>query len=159
MTNESRDLFVFKTVGEHEPLCEDPFYAWLDANVTRVKPGRYIDHCLAYLGELGFVRGKNRVSEEQLQTLKYVHEIWCQFTPFFEPKARADLFDSSEPTYYIHGYGRSGATCELVKMVRETGWIYEVTPDTTYFEILDGRLYAKYQQIIGSCFICRIKEG
>lgn len=44
-------------------------------------------------------------------------------------------------------------------MVEDAGWIYHVDPETTMFEITNGRLYAKYQQILGSRFICHIKEA
>ena len=43
-------------------------------------------------------------------------------------------------------------------MVVEAGWIYRVHPSSTYFKVIEGRLYAKYQQIIGSRYICDIIE-
>lgn len=154
---EAREIFQFKCVGDDEPLANDPFYAWLDANVDRLNPGRDAEMILNYLGEQGFVRGKHRVGERQFKILKYVIEVWCLNTPGFKPKTRAELFNNSSPTYYVSGE-RLGITPELKRMVAEMGWTYHVSPDTAMFEITNGRLYAKYQQIIGGRFICYIKE-
>ena len=49
-------------------------------------------------------------------------------------------------------------TQKLRDMVAEAGWIYYVHPSTTYFEVIWGRLYAKYQHIPGSRYICDILD-
>lgn len=154
---DNHDLFDIEIVSANEPLNTDPFYAWLDANVDRGNPGKNL--MMKYLASLGFVVGKHRLTEEQFQILEYVEDVWFQWTPYHTPMSLSECFDDSEPSFYVKGLeGRKGITRELRDAVAEAGWIYDVTPDTTYFEIINGRLYAKYQQILGSRFVCRIKE-
>ena len=168
------DLFEFKHVRDDEPLRHDPFHTWLTANVSRADPGRGLDLIVTYLSTLGYVRGEHRISEEAIKTLRYVIDMWLTLTPFGEPATLSELFDDSTPRYYVIGlpqraditpahyakglHRRADITPKLKTLVECSGWIYEVSPDTTYFEIIEDRLYAKYQQILGSRFLCRIRE-
>ena len=151
------DLFNIKIISANEPLNSDPFYAWLDANVDRGNPGKSL--MIRYLDSLGFVVGKHRLTEEQFKILHYVEDTWFQFTPYHTPMRLSECFDDSTPSYYVIGLeGRNGITLKLRDAVADAGWIYDVLPETTYFEIINGKLYAKYQQILGSRFICKIVE-
>ena len=150
-------LFGLKCVAANEPLANDPFYAWLDANVDRCNPGKNLRR--RYLESLGFVVGEHRLTEEQVEILGCVEDVWFHMTPYHTPMRLSECFDDGTPSYYVKGLGKChGITIELRDAVAEAGWIYDVTPDTTYFEIINGRLYAKYQQILGSRFICKILE-
>jgi hypothetical protein len=40
----------------------------------------------------------------------------------------------------------------------DAGWIYDVQPETTYFQVINGKLWAKYQQIIGSRALVEVTE-
>jgi hypothetical protein len=161
---QDRTLFTFPTVGPKDPLTGDPFYAWLDANEDRRDPDSFMDALLEYLKTLGFDKEQHIIDEGVLDTLKYVREQWLLLTPFFPPQSMQDLFsDKKTPKYFVKGIKEwndphSGITEKLQNMVNESGWIYMVWPETTYFEVIGDRLYAKYHQILGSRFICRIKE-
>ena len=150
-------LFNLKCVSANEPLNTDPYYAWLDANVDRCNPGKELMR--RYLDSLGFIVGTHRITEEQFKILEYVEDTWFRFTPYHTPMRLSECFDDSAPSFYVNGLEvRKGITRELRDAVAEAGWIYDVSPYTTYFEIINGKLYAKYQQILGSRFICKIVE-
>ena len=78
-------LFNLKCVSANEPLSNDPFYAWLDANVDRGNPGKEL--MLKYLASIGFVVGEHRLTEEQVKILGYVEDVWFQRTPYHTPYA------------------------------------------------------------------------
>lgn len=164
MTQE-RTLFTFPMVAKHEPLTADPFYAWMDINVDRKNPGRFLDNLKAYLEPMGCDFEKHYIGEEAFATLNYVSETWCRLTPFFPPHSMSELFsDRTHPKYHVRGVKQwndcsSGITSKLRQMVAESGWIYNVHPDNCYFEVRGDALHAVYQQILGSRFICRIKEA
>lgn len=147
--------------SDDQPLVEHPFYQWLTANCSKLELSagyRPSD----WLRSLGFERGVDRISEHGMKTLSIVEEHWWRCSPYFEPHWDKDLF--TLPTrdtvkFYIQGSTHNefmGITHKLQTMVVEAGWIYNVHPSTTYFEVIEGRLYAKYQQIIGSRYICDI---
>jgi hypothetical protein len=54
--------------------------------------------------------------------------------------------------------GRWAPTPIILDTLTGAGWIYEPAPENTYFQIINGRLFAKYQQIIGSRCIVEISE-
>lgn len=151
--------FIFKIVTKHEPLVDDPFYAWLDANVKKGEKNTDGALITQYLKSLGFVVGQDRITEEQLEILRHVAEAWYR-GPWGKPTKFDDLFCNTGTEYYIMGRKEKlGITHELSDLVVSSGWIYNVSPETTYFEIIGGnRLYAKYQQILGSRFICFISD-
>ena len=161
MTHKQFDI---KIIDEHTPLVSDPFYAWLDANVDRCNPGG--NHITAYLESLGFIIGQDKITEEQHKTLEYVEDTWFRLTPYHLPMTWDECF-APGAEFSVHAkppgedkpFCRRNITPELKKAVEESGFIYDVTPDTCYFEIINDRLYAKYQQILGSRFVCTIKEA
>ena len=154
-----RQDFKFKIVSSNEPMSNDPFYHWLDKRynsckinvISREHPEWYY-----YLTDIGFNADIHVISEESLNILKNVEDHWFRCTPYFEPKSKADLFFNANHLKGIIGGGN--ATNELAQMVIDSGWIYDVIPETTYFEITNGYLFAKYNLIIGSKKICKIKD-
>lgn len=156
--------FQFKIIDEHTPLIEDPFYAWLNANVDRGNPGQGLIR--KYLTSLGFQLGQDTVTAEQHKILEYVEETWFRCTPYHLPMTWDECFVDGDE-FSVHApppgedkpFCRRNITPELKNAVEQSGFIYDVTPDTCYFEIIGDRLYAKYQQILGSRFICTIREG
>ena len=158
--------FTFNIINDRDPLVADPFYAWCDANLERsnLEKSR-LAYAIDYLDSLGFVKGKHKVSERDLKTLEYVFETWVRTTPYYSPCKFSDLFTDGD-AYYVSGaesYGvvkpwRRNVTPKLVEMVRNAQWIYDVEPNSTYFELNGNRLYAKYQQILGSRFLCFVEE-
>lgn len=148
--------FNLKIISEHEPLVTDPYFAWLDANVDRCNPESHLIG--KYLESLGFVVGEDKITEDQHRILDYVEETWFRLTPYHLPMTWDECFVPGD-AYYVQGVdGRRNLTPALKAAVEQSGFIYDVTPSTCYFEVINGRLYAKYQQILGSRFICTVKE-
>ena len=154
-----RQEFKFNIVSSNEPMSNDPFYHWLDKRynsckinvISREHPDWYY-----YLMDIGFDVNIHIVTEESLNILKNIEGHWFRCTPWFEPKSKTDLFFNANHLKGIIGGGN--ATNELAQMVIDSGWIYDVTPETTYFEITNGYLFAKYNLIIGGRKICKIKD-
>ena len=150
-------LFNLKHVTPTEPFVDDPFYAWLEANAKKGDQINDMDRICTYLAEQGFIKGTHKISEETLKILNYVLETWYRCTPYGGTMKLSECFIQGD-TYYVAGFPhRSGITPALKTWIEESGWIYEVSPDTTYFEIIGDCLYAKYQRILGSRFLCRIE--
>ena len=157
-----RQDFKFKIVSSNEPMSNDPFYHWLDKRynsckinvISREHPEWYY-----YLTDIGFNVDIHIVSEENLKSLEYIENYWFNCTPYFEPKYKAELFYSGFHQGELPGIiSAEFATPELVQMVIHAGWVYNVTPETTYFKVINGYLFAKYQCIIGSRRICKVKD-
>lgn len=151
------ELFNLKHVTPTEPLVDDPFYAWLEANAKKGDRINDMDRICTYLAEQGFIEGTHKISEEALKILNYVLETWYRCTPWGGTMKLSECFTPGA-AYYVKGLpDRMEVTASLNALLNESGWIYNVSPDTTYFEIIGDCLYAKYQQILGSRFLCRIK--
>lgn len=141
------------------PMNATPFYKWLTLHCTKTNlPKADYDYALDFLKSLGFVEESDTITAVQFDSLNYIFQHWYDTTPYYGPATQPELFVTTEPTYYIQGWSvRWGITAKLKEMILKAGWIYEVSPDTTYFEVIDNRLYAKYQQIIGSRYLCELK--
>ena len=101
--HDDRTLFTFPIVDRNEPLVNDPFYAWLDANVDRREPDRFLDHLKAYRGPMGYDIKLHIIGEQAYQTLEYVIETWLRLTPFFGPQRPEDLFQGPGVVYTVVG--------------------------------------------------------
>lgn len=156
--------FNLKIISEHEPLVTDPYFAWLDANVDRCNPESFLVG--KYLESLGFVVGEDKITEDQHRILDYVEETWFRLTPYHLPMTWDECFVPGKD-FSVHAkppgedkpFCRRNITPALKAAVEQSGFIYPVHPDNCYFEVINGRLYAKYQQILGSRFICTVKEA
>lgn len=117
-----------------------------------------------YLQSLGFVIGTHRLSEGDYKRLDYAINAFHRIAPRMPARPFAELFSPATHApgagfYVSHRPGRWVPSPELVQCLRDAGWIYDITPDSTYFEVIGGnRLFAKYQQIIGSRFLCVVTE-
>jgi hypothetical protein len=147
-------------------MVAHPFYQWLTDNVDRSQGGH--SKMLDWVKFLGFRVGEDALSPGDLSTLHVVEEHWWRYSPRFGAHTWGSLFseaghlvrDLPNEQFFVTGPGRCSGyykvTQELRDMITEAGWIYNVHPSTTYFEVIEGRLYAKYQQILGSRYICDI---
>lgn len=154
------NTFQLKTVSRDEPLSDDPFYAWLQGFGKRNIPDNTIR---AYLESLGFVVGRDYITEEQHKTLEYVADTFYRCEPeTVETPKFFELFTTGGQASMFYVQGKEGKFClseKLINLLSTSGWIYEPHPDNTFFEVTeDGRLFAKYQQIIGSRFLCRLAK-
>lgn len=154
-----RQVFSFPQVSPNEPMVNDPFYHWLNARYNSCKVNvinREHPDWYCYLTDIGFNSDVNIVTEESLAMLKNIEDHWFNQTPWFEPRSKEELFYN---TNHLDGtIGAGNATHELVQMVINAGWIYDVTPETTYFTVIQGYLFAKYQSILGGRKICKVKD-
>ena len=138
------------------PFNQMHFWDWANAQEKRnnVTIG-------GYLSSLGFVLWKDKLTPEEHTRLDYAVDAWHRTTPhirelqnfnnlFIEVPDDGGFFVFSKPNKYYPSQ-------VVIDALYDAGWIYNVTPETTYFEVIRGRLYAKYQQIIGSRYIADIK--
>jgi hypothetical protein len=111
-----------------------------------------------YLESLGFKLGTDKLKEDDYKFLKHVLDHSFYSLPECkEALSFNDLFAPSREGFYIFNkQGQFNASKKLLDIVENSGWIYNVSPDTTYFELNGNRLFAKYQHILGSRFICNI---
>lgn len=116
-----------------------------------------------YLDSLGFKVGTHHLAESEHDLLIHVCQHWHHATPWIRsPRKVTELFrQDKESDFSIWGKpGLYTPSAEVIHALYESGWIYRINPDTTYFEVIEDRLYAKYQTILGSRLIARIKpEG
>lgn len=162
-------MFKMPEFDDHTPLNQHPFRHWLTANIRKVDMVRGTECMSEWLKSLGFVEGEDHISEEDFNTLRYVVDHWYRTTPYFQPIYGEPLFsntgklEAGDGRFYVTGRERVGAyyliTGTLKKMLEKTGWIYSVTPDTTYFVVENGRLFARYRQITGQRFICELEKA
>lgn len=148
-------LFKLDVVSDDQPMTEDNFYLWLDQFDKGSVPEQ---EKLTYLTSLGFEVGVHKLSKRDLDVLGYILEAWYMNTPHTKQEMEFnELFYPGSEFYYIKGKNiKYSIQAKLRKLVADAGWIYEVNPQTTYFEIVDNRLYAKYQQILGQRYLCNI---
>lgn len=162
------EYFQLPPYNGDQPIVEHPFHQWLTDNVDRKEGGH--SRMLDWIKALGFRVGEDALSPGDLSTLHVVEEYWWRYSPRFGAHTWGNLFSevghlvrvAPDEQFFVTGPGRCSGyykvTQKLRDMVAEAGWIYGVHPSTTYFEVIEGRLYAKYQQILGSRYICDIIE-
>lgn len=109
-----------------------------------------------YLAALGFVTGTHRLTPEQHDTLKCALQHFHSVHPHLTPRRLADVFPGPG-AFYVQGLpGRHAVAPDVLAALTAAGWVYDVTPASTYFQIQHGedgrpfKVWARYQQIIGS---------
>jgi len=142
-------------LSETTPFCDLHVWQWAQT-VPRadVSIGKYLD-------SLGFVVGTDRLTESEYDVLSHACEHFHRVAPHAASMKFGDAFKPDESGFYVRGKpGRYALAPVLRDALEGAGWIYDIQPETTYFELMpDGRLIAKYQQIIGSRVLCEILEG
>ena len=144
------------------PFAALPFWQFLDAigkPALRASRKDGFDLKCEYLASLGFVKGRDTVSEESLRLLRMVLEhFWC-CAPELPARKVADVFtpSSGPDSYYVQGMPRRQSVAQDVsRALRAAGWVHEVNPHTTFFEVVNGFVWAKYQSILGDRCLCRL---
>lgn len=139
---------------DRTPFAEMHVWGW-----AKSQPRANIE-LTKYLDSLGFVVGRDRLTEAQYQTLEYAIDTFHRVYPHFaKPLSFSEALTESAAGFYVQGKpGRYSLEPKLHETLDAAGWIYEVSPETTYFEIINGILWAKYQQIIGSRPLCFVLE-
>lgn len=140
------------------PVRELHFWKWADAQGFRS------DVTLPnYFTSLGFQQGVHHLDQNEHEILRLSVQQWHITTPWIRsPRKLTELFrqDKESKFYVFDKEGHYTPSAEMVNALVESGWVYNVRPDTTYFEVIEDRVYAKYQFILGSRLIARIKpEG
>lgn len=160
------DFFKFpgKALTMDQPLDQTHFWEWARtiprADVTMTN----------YLKAVGFVIGTDVLSEEQHAVLRSAELYFHSCEPHMQGEfAFTDLFEPvglGEIGYYVQG--APGSTGQRWKLCRDgvqirrilvdSGWVMDTQPHETYFQVVNGNmLWAKYQTLIGSRPVCRLK--
>lgn len=116
-----------------------------------------------YLSAVGFVVGRDRLDETQYDVLHGAIEHFHRVEPHLKGEHKfSDLFTLAPKGsgFWVKGVtdGPWIPAQALVDALVASGWIYDVTPDTTYFNFIaeNCTVWAEYQQIIGSRPLARI---
>lgn len=149
--------FKLNIVGDHIPMAEDNFFDFLtERDAHRNKPEK--SWITDYLESLGFVVGQDSIDPADHERLKHIAEYWYRAAPYYALCKLSELLTPGGDYYLSGKTGRFKASEKLLAMVRDSGWIYKVTPSTAYFELIGNNLFAKYQSILGSRFLCEVTE-
>lgn len=143
------------------PIVATEFYKWLQSEFDYGKyPERDeddIDVITRYLVSLGFDNESQLITEEALKYLKIVVSHYFEWRTMNAPAKLSELFDFEhidENGSYIVGIGRKDLTEKGLQYLKNCNMI-EVDGGV-YFEVRYGRLFAKYNQIIGSRKVCEL---
>lgn len=112
-----------------------------------------------YLESVGFRVGVDRITEDTYKTLDYAIESFHRTEPrISEALPLSELFTPAKfGGFYVQGLsGRWNPTARVIETLGDAGWIYDVSPETTYFDVSSSTVWARYQSIIGSRAIARI---
>lgn len=146
--------YVLERISDDEPMITDPFYKWLDQFNKRALPKHAI---VEYLKYTGFIVGDDELADDDYKFLKFILDHWFDNTPEHNAPCNFDELFIMPGNFYILGKAcRYAISPKLREIVNTSGWIYNIDPSTTYFQLIDDRLFAKYQSILGSRFLCRI---
>lgn len=116
-----------------------------------------------YLSSIGFVAGRDAITEHEYDTLSAALDIYQRTAPHL--KGTHALYDlirpagSNEGGYMVIGAERGTryvVVPGVLTALRNAGWVYSINPTTTYFEVSNGVLWAKYQDILGSRPLARV---
>lgn len=138
------------------PIVELPFWQWLAAKgkaTMRKERKTDLDYAIDYLSEHGFVEGQDTVETNLLDTLLLVFKHFWDVAPEIAPLKLSDAFTESPHGFYVEGLDykkRYSVAASISAALKENGWVYRIAPSTTYFSVINGKVWAKYQQIIGS---------
>lgn len=113
-----------------------------------------------YLESVGFALGRDRLTPEDLKTLKYAIDHFHRTEPHMPgPVPFSEVLTPAPQGFYVQGKpGKFALSKSARSALKEAGWIYDVQPDNTYFQVINGKLWAKYQQIIGSRALVEVTE-
>ena len=132
-------------------------HLWAWANSQTVRKDVTVAN---YLKFAGFEVGVHHLSEDESKVVRYGIDQWHHSTPWIRERRKiTELFAQNEhSTFWVRDKpGVYTPSQELLGALVDSGWIYNITSDTTYFEVIEDRLYAKYQTILGSRLVAKIK--
>ena len=105
--NTTKEKPVFEIDYEpDQPMKEHPFYGWLNENYSR-KEHTDLYYIKKFLEDIGYTVGRDKLEQEQLDTLSYVLQYYHQhWTPSQQVFTITQLFQpprSFEEGFYIVG--------------------------------------------------------
>lgn len=137
------------------PIVELPFWQWLAAKgkaTIRKERKTDLDYVVDYLSEHGFIEGQDTVETDLLDALLLVFKHFWDASPEIAPLKLSAAFTESTHGFYVEGLDykkRFAVSARITGALAGSGWIYDIEPSTTYFSVINGKVWAKYQQIIG----------
>lgn len=160
---DSLKAFEFDIIDRDTPIKEDNSIKWYH-DTKQLNNQSAIDLVCKYLDSLGFVVGEHKVSESDMNLLCSIAKVYLDgWIPDRTPFNLESLFTTEVNkygSYWLRGNGDNDhyyLSDKLIKLLEPRGLIYELSPDNYYFEIIQNRLYIKYQHIIGSRKVCYLK--
>lgn len=150
---------LFKIPGQiHSQVPFNQLHFWKWADKEKFRSDVTLDN---YLKAIGFVLNTHHLSPEEYDILRNAVDQWHRSTPWIRQRRTVtQLFSQDKESSYTvwDKYGKYTPSAEVMSALVASGWIYAPNPNNTYFKIIEDRLYAKYQTIIGSRLIAKIKE-
>lgn len=134
------------------------FFEWAGDIDRRLVTVRY------YLRSQGFIAGTHTITDEEFDILNSAVQVFHNSWPYMKGRRKfSELFTEAKqdehPGFWVRDKpGRWWPSAELKNALVSAGWVYDVIPSTTYFEIINGKLWAKYQAILGSRPMAMIEE-
>lgn len=155
--------------NNEKPIVDSEFYRFLVETYGYKAdwPNHFyfIDAVLAYLKPKGFELKVDALSPEALDYLEIIYRHFQDMTPHFNPESVFDFNDLFVPVigkgFYISGgnyKSRWTPTPKFWEMLDKVNVIMEITPENFYFELVGNMLFIKYNQILGSRFICNVER-
>lgn len=139
--------------GSDIPMEKLHFWQW-----ARAQPRNRVD-ILTYLSDIGFILGADKLEESQYNTLDIVCDYFHRVAPHLPAPLRLTQAFAPGGEFYVEGLpGRYTPCPAIVDALQSAGWIYDISPETTYFSVSKGKVWAKYQQIIGQRCLCEVIE-
>jgi hypothetical protein len=141
-------------IGAHVPFEHLHVWQW-----AKSQPRPDVD-LMKYLDSVGFALGRDRLTPEDLKTLDYAIDHFHRTEPHMPgPVPFSEVLTPAPQGFYVQGKPGKFALSKSARSALEgAGWIYDVQPDNTYFQVIHGKLWAKYQQIIGSRALVEVTE-
>ena len=135
--------------GMKTPLSQLHVWQWADK-----QPNRRDVHLTNYLTSIGFTIGVDRLTKDKYELLRLAIEEWHRCGPIIRtPKFFEEVFDTTGGPFSFYEKNHKGCKVGLLESTRaalQECWIYQLHPDNCYFELINGKVWAKYNQILGS---------
>ena len=122
--NTTKEKPVFEIDYEpDQPMKEHPFYGWLNENYSR-KEHTDLYYIKKFLEDIGYTVGRDKLEQEQLDTLSYVLQYYHQhWTPSQQVFTITQLFQpprSFEEGFYIVGIDSLDDSIHCLKLPSST---------------------------------------
>lgn len=144
--------------ASNTPFNQLHVWKWADKQVERKSVTRE-----NYLKAVGFTIGEHKLIESKLELLRMAIDEWHRSTPIIrELRSFDEVFGlpiAGQPMFsFYEDHKRTQVNLiESTRAALQERWIYTLDSDNCYFELINGKVWAKYQTILGSKPLVRLK--